>query len=204
MIGPVHDFRQIIFIVRIRASFDARGIETIQSQDLNRAFDSQMMEFVGYIQVDNIILCGEREHRWHCIDKINASDLLTSVRLFKMRPSTFDSAKYSLYCGRPMSSSHSREDENIISLRGIIRAYCEPNVCRDSILRYVECTDRSDTAEAFSDVTDSAFQSSTIGEEQMRRVLICRDMNTTFSNSCGVAFKSCRPFFKCLRHSPAY
>ena len=63
MIGPVHDFRQIIPIVRIRTSFDARRIETIQSQNLNRAFDSQMMKFIGDVQEDNIILCSKRDKK---------------------------------------------------------------------------------------------------------------------------------------------
>ena len=61
MIGPMHDFGHVVFIVRTRTAFDTRRIETIQAQDLYRTFDTQVVQFISNIQIDDIFLNTEKK-----------------------------------------------------------------------------------------------------------------------------------------------
>lgn len=60
MVRPVDDLVDVVRVRWIRTAFDARGVEVIQTENLNRAFDTQMVQFVRHIQINDILL--EQRH----------------------------------------------------------------------------------------------------------------------------------------------
>ena len=201
MIGPVHDFGHVVLIFRARTSFDTDRIETVQTEDLYRTFDAQMVQFIGDVQVDDIFLHIEESP---IRDQMEHFLVPTSVRLFSRRPSTFASAKYSLYWGRPMSSSHSARENRPFG--GECPEESIDLLCTQCVSRMFAsvCRVQRPFKHSWSFLRCNGLRMPIFFENEQKSWGSWSIFGLTFSSSWGEAWSSCKPFLKCLRHSPAY
>lgn len=87
-------------------------------EDVDGALDAEVVQLAAHFEVQQVVLWTTRDarrtrrrrvesllHTWWCCSKPCRDLKLTTVRYCSICPSTLPSLNWSLYCGRPMSSS---------------------------------------------------------------------------------------------------